>query len=296
MIGEGQPGMSEPNSLIRDVVAELAQQHSQAFADFWAKPEDQQLELIERYGTYSDRELWLKRNEPPTQVANPPPPLGRWDRSEFIKRSTQAGAEFTNPPFPLPPAATLGSMGLNEQMLNDPGELSRGLASLSGQSSLSARMEATLTVTPSQDPVATYAVVQEGVDDLEGLAVWMAPQDRHGIGGNFPPEAIEDAPLSGAEWSELRQIIAVLRSQTVIPEQKPVEAIEAESRLKAFADKIRSFLGRCLDDYRSAVVGAIGTLTVSWAVQYGHSALSHLSDVLTIVGDAVQAWVHALGY
>ena len=47
--------MSEPNSVIRDVVAELAQQNPDVFADFWAKPKDQQSELIERYGTYSDR-------------------------------------------------------------------------------------------------------------------------------------------------------------------------------------------------------------------------------------------------
>ena len=69
-MGEGQPGMREPNSVIRDVVAELAQQNPDAFADFWAKPEDQQSELIERFGTASDRELWRKRNEPPTPAAS----------------------------------------------------------------------------------------------------------------------------------------------------------------------------------------------------------------------------------
>ena len=62
--------MREPNSVIRDVVAELAQQNPDAFADFWAKPEDQQSELIERFGTPSDRELWRKRNEPPTPAAS----------------------------------------------------------------------------------------------------------------------------------------------------------------------------------------------------------------------------------
>jgi hypothetical protein len=55
--------MSEPKQIIRDVVAELAQQHPKEFADFWTKPQDQQSELIERYGTASDRELWRKRNE-----------------------------------------------------------------------------------------------------------------------------------------------------------------------------------------------------------------------------------------
>jgi hypothetical protein len=57
------PKMSEPNLVIRDVAAELADLHSEEFADFWAKTEEQQSELIERFGTSSERELWLKRNE-----------------------------------------------------------------------------------------------------------------------------------------------------------------------------------------------------------------------------------------
>src|ERR1700722_16421461 len=61
-IGEGQSGMSDPKPVIRDVVAKLAQRHPEEFADFWAKPEEQQSELIERYGTESDRGLWDKRN------------------------------------------------------------------------------------------------------------------------------------------------------------------------------------------------------------------------------------------
>lgn len=54
--------MIEPNQVVRDVVAELAEQHPE-FVDFWAKTEDRQTELIQQYGTPSDRELWRKRNE-----------------------------------------------------------------------------------------------------------------------------------------------------------------------------------------------------------------------------------------
>jgi hypothetical protein len=57
------PEMSEANSVIRDVVAELAHLHPEEFADFWAKTEEQQSELIEQFGTSSDRELWRQRNE-----------------------------------------------------------------------------------------------------------------------------------------------------------------------------------------------------------------------------------------
>jgi hypothetical protein len=55
--------MNEPKPVIRDVVAELAQQHPKEFADFWTKRQDQQSELIERYVTASDRELSRNRNE-----------------------------------------------------------------------------------------------------------------------------------------------------------------------------------------------------------------------------------------
>jgi hypothetical protein len=54
--------MNEPKPVIRDVVAMLAQRHPREFADFWATPEDQQSELIKRYGTDSDCGLWDKRN------------------------------------------------------------------------------------------------------------------------------------------------------------------------------------------------------------------------------------------
>ena len=61
-MGKGQSSTSEPNQLVREVVAQLADQHPE-FVDFWAKTKEQQAELIERYGTPSDRELWRKRNE-----------------------------------------------------------------------------------------------------------------------------------------------------------------------------------------------------------------------------------------
>jgi hypothetical protein len=60
-IRKDQSEMSQPKQVIRDVVAEIAQQHPKEFADFWAKPKNQQSELIERYGTASDRELWRNR-------------------------------------------------------------------------------------------------------------------------------------------------------------------------------------------------------------------------------------------
>jgi hypothetical protein len=63
-------GMSEPNQVIRDVVAELAQQQPKEFAGFWAMLPDQQSELIERYGTASDRELWRERNAGPSPDGN----------------------------------------------------------------------------------------------------------------------------------------------------------------------------------------------------------------------------------
>jgi hypothetical protein len=142
--------------------------------------------------------------------------------------------------------------------------------------------------------------MQERVKALEDLIAWMPPPDRDGIGGNFPPEPIEDAPLSAAEWSELRQLVVVLRSQKATPEQKPTEAMEAENRLKVFADKIRSFLGSCMDDYRSGFIRGLGGLTaagtVSAVVLYGHSALSHLSDLLARLSGAVRSWLHLLGF
>jgi hypothetical protein len=52
----------EPTAVARDVVTELAHQHPDEFADFWRKTPEQQMKLIEQFGTSSDRELWHKRN------------------------------------------------------------------------------------------------------------------------------------------------------------------------------------------------------------------------------------------
>ena len=229
-------------------------------------------------------------DQPDGPEPNPSLPVGRWNQAEFIKRSTPAEPEFSNPPFPFNPAGMPGSMGFNEAILNEP-----------MRNDAVERMEATLTVTPSQDNVTAFEEMRERVKVLEDLIAWMPPQDRHGIGGNFPPEPIEDAPLTGAEWSELRQLVVVLRSQTALPEQKPVEAIEAKSRLKAIADKILSFLGRCADDYRSGFFTQLGkrsadAVAVTAVLLCGHSTLSHLADVLMSSSDAVQAWLHTLGY
>ena len=54
--------MSEPKPVIRDVVTPTSSATLKEFADFWYGP-DQQSELIERYGTPSDREFWRNRNE-----------------------------------------------------------------------------------------------------------------------------------------------------------------------------------------------------------------------------------------
>jgi hypothetical protein len=242
---------------------------------------------------------------------SPPQPFGRRDEPppNSLRRGPPDQGFVSGPPLPAPQdafasasipqdngivdtvlhrTAMLGSMGLNLAMLNDPGELPSVLASARGQSVSSGRMEATLTVTPSQDLLIAFAEVQERVRVLEGLMAWMPPPDRNGIGGNFPPEPIEDVPLSATEWSELRRFVVVLRSQKATPEQTPIEAMEVESRLKAFADRIRSFLGRCADDYRSGFIRGLGTLTTGAAVLYGHSALSHLADVLAGLSDALR--------
>lgn len=44
--------------VIHDVVDELTQLHPRKFSDFWRKTPDEQTELIERFGSPSDRTLW----------------------------------------------------------------------------------------------------------------------------------------------------------------------------------------------------------------------------------------------
>jgi hypothetical protein len=221
-------------------------------------------------------------------------PPGTFTQRDFVSRQQPPPDPgfVSGPPFPLT------NNEVTPRFDDEPPGRIEIPAAASGRSFSSGR--ATATVTPSQELQAAFASMQERVKVLEDLLAWMSPPDRHGIGANFPPEPIDDAPLSSAEWSDLRQDIVVLRSQEVVPAQQPTKAIEAESLLRAYANKIRSFLSRLVEEYSSSLAQRLGDLSAvalpAALVFYGHGALSHLSNVLVSVSEAVQSWLHLLGY
>jgi hypothetical protein len=231
--------------------------------------------------------------QPPPLVRPPMPPMGWWmERDDsyennvlMTRRAIAATLGFSTTLLPpeeapaMPPQMEMGG---------------RTLSLLQGS--------AVPTITPSPELQAAFDAMGVRLSTLEDFIRWIPTPERDGIGGNFPPEALDEEPLSRAEWAELRQLIGELKAQPVVPQQQtPAEAIEAPSRLRYFAGKIASFLGRFLQDYSSGLAKKMGeataTVVTAWFLcLLGQKVLQSLADELIRTSDAVEKWLRLLGH
>ena len=165
---------------------------------------------------------------------------------------------------------------------------SGNVAAGSGRTLAAVFGRAELTLTPSPDLQAAFAAMQERLKVVEGLIAQIAPPDRHGIGGNFPPEPFGEGPLSVSEWATLRQAIDSLKAQSVLPTKKPESTIETV--LKTFGQKLLSYL----DQYSSAFAKRAGEKTAD-AILWS-ALIMELGHELIKLSDAVHSWLHLLSY
>ena len=103
--------------------------------------------------------------------------------------------------------------------------------------------------------------------------------------------------MSAAEWAETRQLLAVLKEQTVVPAREPIEAEAAASILKVIGEKILSFLGRRSEELSSEFVKKLGAAAGVYVVaHYGEASLKTFATDLIEVHHLVEVWVHSLGF
>ena len=126
---------------------------------------------------------------------------------------------------------------------------------------------------------------------------------RRGAWTQQPPEPIEDIPLSAAEWTETRQLLAILKEQIVVPAHEPIEAKAAASKLKVIGGNVLSFLGRRSEEFSSefakkagATAGVAAPAVVYVLAHYGEASLKTFATDLIEVHNLVEAWVHLLGF
>ena len=163
-----------------------------------------------------------------------------------------------------------------------------------------------LSTTPPLVVVSAFEALQERIRFLE-ITLSRMPPPPAGLGHNNPPEPIEDLPLSAAEWREIRQSLATLKEQAIVPAREPKEAEAAASILKVIGEKILSFLGRRAEEFSSEFAKKAGAAAGEKAVYaafagllvlayYGEPSLKSVATDLIEVHNLIEAWVHSLGY
>src|SRR5262249_43426367 len=96
------------------------------------------------------------------------------------------------------------------------------------------------------------------------------------IGHNRPPEPIEPAPLNDNDIEEIRNEIAIVKTQPAVPKQRPAEAVKAASKLREFGEKVLVGVAT------ATVIGASKEL---WATFGGQ---------LIDLANAIAAWIASL--
>jgi hypothetical protein len=117
---------------------------------------------------------------------------------------------------------------------------------------------------PQTSTAQLHAEMLQRIDALE-QAMARPRRRRGGIGDNNPPEPIEREPLSANELREIRQAMAVLKTQPSAPSSPSAEARAAVSLLAKFGHRLRSlarvtgaYVGRQADNFVTEAVKESG--------------------------------------
>jgi len=206
------------------------------------------------------------------------------------------GAEgFNSGPFysgqPLAvPAALIGSLGLNELMLDSPPIIETAVQGI--------RVGDTLTVTLLREE--KFAEIAQRLAALEkALATIKVPPAPPGIGHNNPPEPIDRLPLTQKKRRRLKASIATVKAEIKRPRRNPNKVLAAARMLKPIEKRLASF---CKKQAALFVTGAVTAGSVQagnlWGTDIHDGSLKAIHEVSLRLFDLIQAvegWALAVG-
>lgn len=117
-----------------------------------------------------------------------------------------------------------------------------------------------------------------------------ASTDRHGIGGNLPPDVIDDAPQISKEYLVVWEPIRELKSEATIENPEPGRIGATISKLVALLSVCGKWTGEKLDaaaqEYAKTIGKTAGAANLVWLA-------SHHPQIASLI-EAAQRWLVSL--
>jgi hypothetical protein len=185
-------------------------------------------------------------------------------------------------------SALLGSLSLNEAMLNASAEMETSIANV--------RAPGLLAMSHAAEE--KLAVMSERLAALEkALASIAAPTP--GMGHNRPPEPIDELPLTPKKRRRLKASVAAVKAEVARPRRNPNKVLAAARALKPIAKGLKSF---CKKQSALFVTGAVGAGAIQagnlWGTDIHDGSLKAIHEVSLRLFDLIQAvegWASLIG-
>jgi hypothetical protein len=159
-------------------------------------------------------------------------------------------------------------------------------------------------VTPSAELLRAFEAVQDSLTKVEILAANVLEasqeniQNRFGIGGNFPPEEIEQLPLSSEDERNLKDLMETLGRQTPLPGNGAAEAVTATVKARTLGQKIQDQVAKRTDEFATGFFNKFGEGLAIVAAAYvcmGQSTLGSLGSALVDLAEKAYHWLTLAG-
>ncbi len=143
----------------------------------------------------------------------------------------------------------------------------------SGVSAGTAIASAVGTVTVITDVQTAFDAILARVTQLETLvAALNSAPNRDGIGGNFPPVAINDEqPVTRQDWDALTRSITYIREQQAAFQGRVEDVLRVESTSREIGGKIIDFLRRRGQELLTGATVALGGAAVNAALNHANA-------------------------
>jgi hypothetical protein len=194
---------------------------------------------------------------------------------------------FNSAPFysgqPLTvPAALIGSLGLNEVMV------SASSIPVSAPQGIQVGDTATATLLSEEK----FAEMAERLSALEkSLANITVLPPPPGIGHNYPPEPVDQLPLTPKKRRRLKGSIATVKAEIKRPRRNPNKVLAAARRLKPILKSLASF---CKKQVTNFIWISVTSAAVTAGPLWGHGIYQVSVDAIQEVCLKLSDLIHAV--